>query len=289
MKKLHILLILTAAMALVFTTFACYDNGGWGNSSAPYDTDGNGPYSNVKQDLESGPRGASGLWYPEGDGPFPVFVWGCGGGSQPRAYVDHFQQLASWGFVIIAQVSSGTGTELTNALDWIEKQNENRNSPLYKKIDMTKAAAGGHSMGSITTFNIADDPRLSTTIHVAGGHGGTGGSGGSVIGGCNGGAPSFGGAGPENLRNPTAYICGENDQMGATPNAEKDYEVTTVPVYFTIMKGVDHIYAAREGLPAITAWLLWHLKGETQRKADFLNPNGEFQSGIHNNVQTKNW
>lgn len=287
MKKLQILFLLAAAIALVFTTFACDDDGSDLSTTGPYDTYGNGPYRSVEQDLSSGPGNASGLWYPDGDGPFPVFLWGCGGGSQPSAYVDHFQQLATWGFVIIAQVSTGSGTELTNALDWITQQNSNSRSPLYRKLDLSKVAAGGHSMGSITTFNIADDPRLSTTIHVAGGHGGNGGSGGCSTGGC-GGAPTFGGSGPENLRNPTAYICGANDQLGATDNAELDYADTTVPVYFTKMRGVDHIMAAREGLPAITAWLLWHLKGETQRKADFLNPNGEFQTGIFNS-EVKNW
>lgn len=280
MKKIQIVIVLAAAMALIFST-----------SAYAYDTDGNGPYSNIKQDLSSGPSNNSGLWYPDVDGEtFPVFVWGCGGGSQPRAYVDHFNQLASWGFVIIAQVSTGNGTELVNALDWIIQQNQNPRSPLYQKINVNKVAAGGHSLGSISTFNFADDPRLTTTIHVAGGHGGTGG--GSGAGGCSpggcGGSPSFGGSGPENLRNPTAYICGANDTLGATDNAKLDYEVTNVPVFFTIMTGVDHIMAARQGLPAITAWLLWYLKDETQRQADFLNPGGEFQTGIFTS-QTKNW
>ena len=43
----------------------------------------------------------------------------------------------------------------------------------------------------ISTFAVASDPRLKTTIHVAGG--------------------SFDGQGSRNLRNPTIYICGENE------------------------------------------------------------------------------
>jgi hypothetical protein len=123
-------------------------------------------------------------------------------------------------------------------------------------------------MGSIGTFQIASDSRLKTTIHVAGG--------------------SFDGQGPANLRHPTAYICGAEDQMGATDNAETDYRNTTVPVFMTVMTGVDHMMAAREGLPAITAWLLWHLKGETQRKADFLDTGRVFRTGIFVS-KSKNW
>lgn len=270
MKKRYILLLMTAAALLAIAGYAC-DGGSSGcggtTPTCNYDTCADGPYSTT-QDLRSGPSNASGLWYPNGTGPFPVFVWGCGGGSQPSAYVNHFNQVSSWGFVVIAEVSSGNGTELTRALNWIEQQNSNSRSVLYQKLDLSKIAAGGHSLGSTSTFRIANDPRLSTTIHVAGG--------------------SFYGNGPNNLRNPTAYICGEDDTLGATDNAERDYRNTTVPVFFTIIADTSHIMAARQGLPAITAWLLWHLGGETERSGDFLNASGFFQTGKWDS-QVKNW
>ena len=84
-----------------------------------------------------------------------------------------------------------------------------------------------------------------------------------------------------------AYICGEDDTL-ATPNAETDYDRTSVPVYMTVMDNVDHMAAAREGLPAICAWMLWHLSDETSRQGDFLNSSGEFQNGIHD-AKAKNW
>ncbi|MDA8139755.1 MAG: hypothetical protein M0036_13985 [Desulfobacteraceae bacterium] len=240
------------------------------SSGGTYDTFNKGAYATT-QNLSSGPSSKSGLFYPNNipsGTKLPIFLWGCGGGSDPSAYVDHLNHIASWGFVVIAEVSSGNGSELLSALDWLTTQNNTRTSVLYQKLDLTKVAAGGHSMGSIGTFQIASDSRLKTTIHVAGG--------------------SFSGQGPKNLRNPTAYICGADDQMGATPNAETDYQNTTVPVFMTVMTGVDHMMAARQGLPAITAWLLWHLKGETQRKADFLNNGTVFRTGIFVS-KSKNW
>ncbi|WP_129646724.1 hypothetical protein [Peristeroidobacter agariperforans] len=128
-------------------------------------------------------------------------------------------------------------------------------------------AAGGHSRGSIGTFAIASDSRLKTTIHVAGG--------------------SFDGNGSRNLRNPAIYICGESDTT-ATPNCERDYSATTVPIVFTIMDNVGHIDAARSGLPAITAWLRWHIGGETERRSMFIGAGCYFCGGIWS-TRSKNW
>jgi hypothetical protein len=242
------------------------------SSGGTYDTYNKGAYATT-QNLSSGPSRESGLFYPNNTpsgSKLPIFLWGCGGGSDPSEYVDHLNHIASWGFVVIAEVSSGDGTELLEALDWLTTQNSTRTSVLYQKLDLAKVAAGGHSMGSIGTFQIASDSRLSTTIHVAGG---------SLDG--NGGNAS-------KLRNPAAYICGADDALGATDNAQVDYTKTTVPVFMTVMTGVSHTAAARQGLPAITAWLLWHLKGETQRKADFLNSGAVFRTGIFVS-KSKNW
>lgn len=108
---------------------------------------------------------------------------------------------------------------------------------------------------------------FTTTIHVAGG--------------------SFDGKGPSKLKKPTAYICGGGDTM-ATPNAERDYESTTVPVFMTVMDGVSHIEAARIGWPAMIAWLRWHLAGESERRAQFIGPACEFCTGKWQS-KSKNW
>jgi len=127
-------------------------------------------------------------------------------------------------------------------------------------------AFGGHSRGSLGTFDVADEPRLSTTIHVAGG--------------------SFDGNGPNKLRKPTLYIGGDSDF--ATSNMERDYRNTRVPVWFNILNNTDHIYATRNGQHIITAWLRWHLGDEEfRRTSDFLSPTCTFCS--LGRVQYKNW
>ncbi|MER5479670.1 hypothetical protein ABT026_22285 [Streptomyces sp. NPDC002734] len=228
-----------------------------------------GPYA-VTVDTTAGSGDDGWLVYPTNAGQngvrHPVLVWGPGAGSDPAAYEDMLRQWASHGFVVYSEVSSSSGDYMVDALDWIEDQNANTGSPLYQDIDTSEVAFGGHSRGSIGTFDVADDPRLETTVHVAGG--------------------SFDGNGPDNLRNPALYIGGDDDF--ATSNVERDYTNTDVPVWLNVLDGTDHIAATRNGQHIITAWLRWHLADEEFRRTqDFLSPGCTF-CGL-GRTQYKNW
>lgn len=233
--------------------------------------DGNGPFSTTIEQ-NTGPNGDGWVVRPSDLGKdgieHPIYLWGPGGGTGPAEYEDMLERWASHGFLIYSTVSTGDGTEMIAAMDWLEEENERADSPYFEKLDTGRIAAGGHSMGSVTTFAAAPDPRLATTVHVAGG--------------------SFDGNGPSNLHAPAIYLCGENDTL-ATGNCERDYENTDeVPVFFTIMAGVDHISATREGQSAMIAWLRWHLAEENQRRSMFLDPDCEFCTGKWMS-QSKNW
>ncbi|MEU8804278.1 hypothetical protein [Spirillospora sp. NPDC048819] len=228
-----------------------------------------GPYA-VTVDRSAGPGDDGWLVYPANAGQngvdHPIFVWGPGAGSGPADYEDMLRQWASHGFVVYSEVSSSSGDYMVDALDWLESQNAAPSSPLYQDLDTSEVAFGGHSRGSIGTFDAAGEPRLETTIHVAGG--------------------SFDGDGPESLRNPTLYIGGDEDF--ATANMERDYTNTDVPVWFNILDNTDHIYATRNGQHIITAWLRWHLADEEFRRTeDFLSSGCTF-CGL-GEVEYKNW
>ncbi|MEV0718490.1 hypothetical protein [Asanoa sp. NPDC050611] len=228
-----------------------------------------GPYA-VTIDQTAGPGGDGWLVYPTNLGQngvdHPIFVWGPGAGSTPADYTDMLRQWASHGFVVYSDVSSSSGAWMVDALDWLEDENARPASPLHQDLDTSEVAFGGHSRGSIGTFDVATDPRLTTTIHVAGG--------------------SFDGNGPDNLRRPALYIGGDEDF--ATPNVERDYTGTDVPVWFTVLDDTDHIYATRNGQHIITAWLRWHLADESfRRTTDFLTAGCTFcDLGA---VRYKNW
>jgi len=242
-----------------------------------------GPFATT-QKLSSGPSSTSGLFYPTELGKnglkHPVFVWGCGGGSNPSAYAKMLAQIASHGFVVIAEVVAigDNGAPLGTCIDWASKENANAQSSFYQKLNPAKIALGGHSLGSANAFYVAADPRLTTTIHVAGG---------SLDEGKDISEPTTG-QGGKRLVHPVAYICSENDTFGNVEKTEKDYENTTAPAFMTIMNGTDHGSAPQAGLPAITAWLRWHLGDETERRNMFLDAQGKFCTGIFVS-KSKNW
>ncbi|MFB8773936.1 poly(ethylene terephthalate) hydrolase family protein [Streptomyces broussonetiae] len=228
-----------------------------------------GPYA-VTIDRTAGPGSDGWLVYPSNAGQngvdHPILVWGPGAGSGPADYEDMLRQWASHGFVVYSEVSSSNGDYMVDALDWLEAQNASAGSPLYQDLDTSEVAFGGHSRGSIGTFDVADEPRLETTVHVAGG--------------------SFDGNGPDSLRNPALYVGGDEDF--ATANMERDYTNTDVPVWFNVLDDTDHIYATRNGQHIITAWLRWHLADEEFRRTeDFLSAGCTF-CGL-GEVRYKNW
>jgi len=246
-------------------------------------TDGDGPYE-TKQELETGPSTSSGIFRPaelgKGGVKHPIFVWGCGGTTTPETYADVLNQVASHGFVVVAEVAEvgDNGAPLKASIDWILAENERADSVFHQRLDTSKVALGGHSIGSVNSFYIATDARLTTTIHVAGGS----------LDNVNNPFAATTGMGGKKLVHPVAYICSQSDTFGNVEKTEKDYANTSVPAFMTTITGADHLSATRDGLPAIIAWLRWQLAGEHGRRAAFLDAKGEFSSGRYVS-KNKNW
>jgi hypothetical protein len=236
-------------------------------------TDGPGPFTEVTKEKSTPPGGW--LIYPtnlgEGGMKHPIFLFGPGGGTTPMTYETsgmHWDRYASYGFVIyVLPQSTGDGSAMKAGLDWVIEQNDDSSSPLYQKVDTSKVCASGHSMGSVTTFDFMPDDRVTTTIHISGG--------------------SFDMMGPANLRNDTMFMCAPEGDV-ALAQCETDFEVTTVPTFYTLVEGADHLSSARLGWPATIAWMLWHLAGHEEWKAEFLEEGGQFRTGIYQS-QLKNW
>jgi hypothetical protein len=246
-------------------------------------TSGPGPYA-TQQDLAAGPQGKSGLFRPtqlgEHGEKHPVFVWGCGGTTTPSTYADLLSEIASHGIVVIAEVEEigDNGAPLLSAADWMAAENARTDSALHGKLDLTKLGLGGHSIGSVNSFLAGKDPRWTTTVHVAGGS----------LDDVNDPFANTTGQGGKSLVHPVAYVCAESDIFGNVEKTQKDYDNTAVPAVFTIIAGADHTGAPRAGLPAIIAWLRFQLLGETERKASFLDAQGEFNAGKYK-TRNKNW
>jgi hypothetical protein len=215
----------------------------------------------------AGPSGNATVLYPMELGKdglkHPIVVWDNGAGQTGLSiYGALLEHLASHGFAVYAAYSAtDEGTELTQGLDWMIAQNDVSSSPFYQKLDPQKTAAMGHSQGSIATFAVAGDARLTTTIHLSGGTN-----------------PDIaeGHATLPNLHNPAAFLCGEPGGDGlivgdtASEWCAYDFEHATVPVFLAQITGASHISAPGMTLGACAAWLRWRLMADTTQKSMFV-------------------
>jgi pimeloyl-ACP methyl ester carboxylesterase len=221
----------------------------------------------------TGPMNNYEAYYPmeigRGGVKSPIVIWGNGAGStSSTAYATILNHMASHGFAVFACNCSPQGADDTAAIDWAIAENTRQGSVFYGKLDTTKIAAMGHSAGSLAAFAIANDPRLTTTMHLDGGT-----------------FPPHTDA--KNLVKPAAFICGDDPGDGgngitvgdlARPNCDSDFQGATTPVWYGDVIGASHVTAVAPAtdprmvqfLTAIGAWLRWQLAGDQTMKAYFV-------------------
>lgn len=215
-----------------------------------------GPWGSVTVN-NTGPGGAYTIFHPEEaapDGtPNPIVSWGNGAMTSPSMYPEYLPHFASHGFfVIAANTSMVSGEDIADGIDWAIEQNRDSGSDYYQKLDENNICAMGYSMGSLGTFDIADDPRLTTTVHISGG--------------------ARGDSSVKNLRQMTAFFCDENE---TSPNCDPDFEIAPVPVFYGIFLGTDHVGTMREPWSvrvagATVGWLRWRLMADESQKDLFV-------------------
>jgi hypothetical protein len=202
----------------------------------------------------------------------PIVVWMSGGSTGPTLY-PLLPLLATHGFVVLASntvpgigAEVDLGKEMLTAIDWAFAENTRQGSQFLDKLDTTKVAAMGYSMGSLATFTIANDPRLTTTVHISGGN--------MVADRVN------------NLHGPAAFFCGNPDPNCsdilsnqcdiAASNCDIDYDMAKTPVFYGNFPG-GHlgILSApnQERIQTeVVAWLRWQLMVDTTIKPRFVGP-----------------
>lgn len=154
------------------------------------------------------------------------------------------------------------------------RQNGTPDAELYDKLDAQSIGAMGYSNGSLSIYQMIDDPRLVTTIHAAGGIMGNG-------------------ARDAVLKEPgpTAYFC---DGMDTKANCDGDYEVVEVPVFYGTLLGAQHVtvflppFVERVNGAAV-AWFRWYLMGDETQRSVFLGDDCKLCQDPNWTVQSKNW
>jgi len=99
------------------------------------------------------------LWYPTnlGAGGYlhPIISFGVGTGGTPTNYADTMDQLASWGFVVIANDNGtqGLGQYIVAGANYMIAKNSDSGSIFYNKLATNKIGAFGHSQGAGGVLN----------------------------------------------------------------------------------------------------------------------------------------
>ena len=214
------------------------------------------------------------LAYPKqlsNDQKHAVVVWGPGGGTEPGAYEGMIRRLASHGFVVIAlKESPGDASQAIKAIDWMDQQNKDSNSPLYNKLDLNTVGCSGHSMGGLESEQaVIKDKRVLTAF-------------------LNNSGDWYGnGANKVATDRSIAILYGEVGME--KDNAKNDYNNQGVRAPACLIEmnggprngegGYGHGSGSWDGMAATVAWMRWHLGGETERKADFVGSTGKYIDG----------
>lgn len=213
-----------------------------------------GPFAVTEADLDSAHR----VYRPstlasQGCTSNPVLIWGNGTFGTPGVYQGLLRHLAAQGFVVVAAKTSwsGTGKEMLSGLDVLAQKDADPASPFYGKVDLEHVGALGHSQGGIGAINAGADPRVDTTIMLEPGPSGD----------------------VSRLHGPALFLAGQNDGIVNPSWVRNQYNsASQVPAEFGILAGADHFTSIGNAggfRGPVTAWLRYHLMGDSQARGEF--------------------
>lgn len=208
----------------------------------------------------------------------PILIWANGFRDNPEPngkcvldrnqnwcgqYLPILQHLASHGFVVVASLSTATGTKpypTLTGMDWIIEQNEDSSSPYYHCLDISKIGQYGHSYGGMSTCNTAADPRYKALMTICGT------------------------AELKGLHTPILFHCGGKDETVKCSGVKDIFlSVKDQPAFFLNELASDHGYWVYQGangvsLSAAAAWFRGHLMNDTASRKYFYGSNCTFCS-----------
>ncbi|WP_007025774.1 alpha/beta hydrolase [Saccharomonospora iraqiensis] len=242
--------------ALVAPTTAAAQTGGTGPYPASYDTTLTLPDHTVYRP-DTLPT----------DEKMPIVAWGNGACRADGTWFENIlTEFASHGYLVIANGEpGGSGSTdadmLIDAVDWAIERNSRPWSDYYGKLDTDNIAVMGQSCGGLETMEVADDPRITTTVMWNSGL-----------------MSSWDKRLLDDLHAPIAYFIGGPEDI-AYDNAMDDW--SRLPADLPAFMGnldVGHYGTFEEpnggefGRVGVE-WLDWQLKGDPDARVQFAGPN----------------
>jgi hypothetical protein len=206
---------------------------------------------------------------------YPVITWGNGTCGQTEGYGPLLRYVASYGYVVVAANSRYTGGNgaMTKALDFVETLNVDESSIYYKRLDLEKIGAMGHSQGGMATITAARDPRIDSLIIWNGGSDAV--------------KPFLAVSGDYDIGNPTASGLKGSVEGSSQPSAWLFYhkvpQTGAVSGHLTLMNEPQRV------VEMTVAWWDYQLKGSMTARDFFVGDScglcgkdADFEYGVNN-------
>ena len=255
LNKLLLILLLTALLLLPVTSLVYASDNASNNDVAVLGNFDSTEFSYI-------------VVYPENFNArmkLPVVVWSNGTYVPPKSYEDIFSLLAQEGFIVVASTDSllYDGSVVSGAIDFIIEQNDNPDSPLYRRVDTSRIGAAGHSLGGRSSINAAvKDERIGVVASIAG----------SNI-----------ESERVELQTPALFFAGENDTVIAPQLwIEPMYDACRGPAVYVSLKNAGHVACFTD--PELYAYYIsnWFYTWlyEDQELKEIFVPNGNMSNDI---------
>lgn len=238
------------------------------------------------------------VFYPsemkDSDKTYPLVIMANGTGTKASQYKEVLEHLATWGFIVVGNEDdhSKTGASSAATLDFMLKQNEVTDSIFHGKIDVENIGIAGHSQGGVGALNAVTEQEngnmykaiwaASTTSRYHADELNKSGEGWtcypSKIG-----VPVMMVAGTKtmdagNMNEYTATL-GEGEAQGICPLwwLEECYNAIPdgVPKIIARQTDKDHGDMLRTADGYMTAWFMYHLKGDAEAGKAFFGEDAE--------------
>ena len=282
--KTRLLLIALSSLVLASSAGAQTANT-VATSSLPPATDYSafGPFQTSTEN-NTGPDGTYTIVRPETLGKdgfvHAPIIFGPGIGGSVQSMMNLLQRIASHGFVIIGrQLDGGPGNPENNrrmiaGLDWLIAQNSTAGSKFQGKLDVTRAASMGYSVGGTGAVDIGAHKAITTVISI------------------------HGHSAKAELHGTLLLLGGTNDVMRDGQSwLAPTYEASQVQTFFSLVDGANHGYPSRtvDGVqsgveaPAMIAWLRYWIYNDQNAKRYFFGDDCVMCTSPWTKTQRKNW
>lgn len=224
------------------------------------------------------------IYYPKelekNNQQYPVVVFANGTGVGAFKYSEMFEHLASWGFIVLGnedpETASGRSTDAT--LSIFLKENKDKESIFFGKVDIENIGVCGHSQGGVAVFNSISAQEHSNMYKCAAAL-----SPSDEANSAKQGRPYD----PSKTTIPILVFAGTEYDAISLENMKNMYQKIDAPKIFGRKAGMGHgemLYSA-DGY--VTAWFMWHLQNDQNAANAFTGGNPEiFNNELYQDQQS---